>query len=350
VLAAGVHAAQEAGDELTAGALLCNLGGGAAEARDYGFAERWLDEAVAWCAERDLDSLRDHSMAWQARCQLEQGRWADATHTSAAVLRTTTGASAGRLMALTVVGRLRSRRGDPDASTPLDTAWSFVERSVDIRRKWPIAAARAELAWLSGATERIEKLVRPTYQLAVAAENPWATGELGHWLLVAGAATDPAARMAPPYALEADGDWSGAADTWRQLGCPYEVALALAEAADPGQRVVALNELQQLGAWPAAAVLAKRLREDGVKSLPRRPRRATRENPAQLTDRQLDVLNLIADGYRNADIAAALHISPKTVDHHVSAILAKLGVDSRQDAVRWVSARTAKDRTTQAGI
>ena len=69
--------------------------------------------------------------------------------------------------------------------------------------------------------------------------------------------------------------------------------------------------------------------------MPRQPRRATRDNPGRLTDRELDVLLLLSEGLRNVDIAARLHISPKTVDHHVSAILAKLGVGSRQEAARW---------------
>lgn len=339
LLTAGLQTARDAGDDLTVAALLCNLGAGAAEIRRYQLAEHWLGVSVDWCAERDLDSLRDHALSWQARCHLEQGRWTKATQTASAALRTAAvsgpGASVGRVLALTVIGQLRSRRGDPDAQTPLDTAWSLVESSSDIRRLWPVAAARAESAWLTGATAGIEELVATTYRLAVEAEHPWAVGELGHWLWVAGAATDLAARVAPPYALQATGDWAGAAQAWRDLGCPYEMALALAEVDDSERQLDALHELQSRGAWPAAEMLARRLREGGVRRLPRRPRRATRVNPAQLTERQLDVIGLLAEGLRNADIAARLHISPKTVDHHVSAILAKVGVVSRQDAARW---------------
>jgi DNA-binding CsgD family transcriptional regulator len=335
LLTAGLAAARDAGDDLTAAATLCNLGAGAAEIRQYQLAERWLGEAVAWCAERDFDILRDHARSWQARCHLSQGRWAEATQTSTWALHSADAAGVGQVLALVVIGTLRSRRGDPDPQTPLDAAWALVESSSDIRRLWPVAAARAEHAWLTGAGAGIEELVAPTYRLAVEAEHPWAAGELGHWLRVAGAATDPAARVAPPYALQATGDWAGAAQAWRDLGCPYETALALAEVDDSERQLVALHELQRYGAWPAAELLARRLREGGVRDLPRRPRRATRVNPAQLTERQLDVLGLLADGLRNADIAARLHISPKTVDHHVSAILAKVGVDSRQEAARW---------------
>jgi DNA-binding NarL/FixJ family response regulator len=106
---------------------------------------------------------------------------------------------------------------------------------------------------------------------------------------------------------------------------------------DPDRQLDALQRLHSRGAWPAAQLIARQLRTRGVRNLPRRPRGATRKNPAHLTERQLEVLGLLTDGLRNADIAARLHISAKTVDHHVSAVLAKLGVDSRQEAAKWAS-------------
>jgi DNA-binding NarL/FixJ family response regulator len=138
--------------------------------------------------------------------------------------------------------------------------------------------------------------------------------------------------------LQLAGDWAGAAERWRGLGCPYEAALALADAEEEAPLRRALEELQRLGARPAADVVARRLRELGVRRLPRRPRRATAANPAGLTARQLEVLGLLAADLRNAEIAARLHIAEKTVDHHVSAILAKLGVGSRREAARVAAA------------
>jgi DNA-binding NarL/FixJ family response regulator len=76
-----------------------------------------------------------------------------------------------------------------------------------------------------------------------------------------------------------------------------------------------------------------------VRGLPRRPRRATAANPAGLTARELEVLALLEADLRNAEIAARLHIAEKTVGHHVSAILAKLGVRSRREAARVARAR-----------
>jgi DNA-binding NarL/FixJ family response regulator len=64
----------------------------------------------------------------------------------------------------------------------------------------------------------------------------------------------------------------------------------------------------------------------------RGPRRQTLANPYGLTPRQLQVLCLLSEGLRNAEIAELLVVSEKTVDHHVSAVLAKLGVRNRTKA------------------
>ena len=78
--------------------------------------------------------------------------------------------------------------------------------------------------------------------------------------------------------------------------------------------------------------MARRLRELGA-SVPRGPRQTTRSNPANLTVRELEVLQLIAEGLRNAEIAERLVVSQRTIDHHVSAILRKLDAKTRGEAV-----------------
>ncbi len=122
------------------------------------------------------------------------------------------------------------------------------------------------------------------------------------------------------------------AQRWRRTGCRYEAALALSDSEDPRALREAFDELTQLDARPAAAIVARRLRELGERHLPRGPRQKTRANPAGLTTRELEVLPLLAAGLRNTEIAERLVVSPKTVDHHVSAILRKLGVRSRGQA------------------
>jgi DNA-binding NarL/FixJ family response regulator len=137
--------------------------------------------------------------------------------------------------------------------------------------------------------------------------------------------------MIRPFLLQINGDWQGAAAAWAQVGCPYEQARALAEG-DPEAQLAALTIFEQLEAWPMAEVVRQQLREVGTSVVPRGPRATTKENPFKLTNRQLEVLALLTKELTNAEIAARLHISPKTVDHHVSAVLSKLQVSSREKA------------------
>ena len=74
------------------------------------------------------------------------------------------------------------------------------------------------------------------------------------------------------------------------------------------------------------------MRDRGVKHIARGPRRATRANPIGLTEREMDVLKLLGRGFSNKKIARDLSISPKTVDHHITALLGKLEATSRGEA------------------
>jgi DNA-binding NarL/FixJ family response regulator len=136
----------------------------------------------------------------------------------------------------------------------------------------------------------------------------------------------------PPHQAALRGDWRAAADGFGALGATYSRALELASSGEVDPMLEALALLDELGAAPAARWVRGRLKELGVRSIPRGPQASTRENPAGLTDRQLDVLRLVAEGRTNAEIADELVLSVRTVDHHVSAVLAKLGVATRQEA------------------
>jgi DNA-binding CsgD family transcriptional regulator len=172
---------------------------------------------------------------------------------------------------------------------------------------------------------------------ATADSDPWSVGALARWARLAGG-RPPVGRAAGPFALELAGDWRAAARAWEALGCRYDAALArlAGDAAAVGQ---AVEVFQSLGARPAAARARQRLRHLGVHYGTRGPRAATRANPHGLTARQLEILQLVADGLTGHAIATRLHLSPKTVDHHVTAALTTLGVHSRADAVRAVFGR-----------
>lgn len=195
-----------------------------------------------------------------------------------------------------------------------------------------LATAQAEIAWLESRTEDIDTATAAALDLAVQRRAPWVMGALADWRRKAGIDEAPPAGAAEPYAFQLAGAWEQAADAWSKLGCPYEAALARAEVGDEESLRHALEELQRLGALPASRLVARRLRALGARGLSRGPRDTTRQNPAGLTAREVEVLRLLTQGLRNAQIAGLLYLSSRTVDHHVSAILRKLGASTRGEA------------------
>jgi DNA-binding CsgD family transcriptional regulator len=216
-----------------------NLGTGSVAVRAYALGDRHLDAGIAYCTEHDLTSWVAYMVGWRARSELDQGHWDDAGATASGVLAAPDVPPPTRITPLTVLGRLRARRGDPDAWGPLDEALELSRGMGEVQRIAPVAGARAEARWL----------------------------------------------------------------------------------------------------------IARDLRQAGARDVSRGPRAATRGNPAGLTARELEVVGLLAEGLRNAEIAGRLFVSEKTAAHHVSAVLRKLGVSTRSQArPRPLGGASPKDR------
>jgi DNA-binding CsgD family transcriptional regulator len=292
------------------------LAGAAVERRLHDQAERYLTEGLAWSSERGLELFRLYLLAYRGRSWLDQGRWTDAADAASAVLRLRRTSATPGIVALTTLGLVRARRGDPGRHELLDEAWLLAEPTGELARLGPVAAARAEAAWLDGDFEGVATATESALALAVQRRSARRVVELVAWRRRAGIET--------PLP-----DWADA-EPW--AACPYEEAIALADGDAEAPLRRALDELQRVGAQPATTIVARRLRELGARGVPRGPRRRTRENPFGLTSRQLEVLALLADGRRNAEIADRLVLSERTVDHHVGAILRKLEARTRGEA------------------
>ncbi|WP_405623438.1 ATP-binding protein [Streptomyces sp. NBC_01396] len=243
-----------------------------------------------------------------------------------------------RCPALTVLARVRTRCGRPGADELLAEAREIAVRTRELQRTGPVAAALAEAAWLRGDLDAVVEAVAPFHaqarDLAVVPHR----AELGYWLTKAGHPPFPADDSGHPYALQARGQWRRAAALWHTAGCPYEYAVALAESPEPADKLTALARLDALGAEPPAHLLRTELRRLGVPHVPRGPVAATRGNPAGLTERQLQVMRLLAQGLTNGEIADRLVVSVRTVDNHVRAVLDKLDAPTR----RHVAVRAAQ--------
>jgi ATP/maltotriose-dependent transcriptional regulator MalT len=330
--------ADAAGLDEDAARALVNLVEAASGLKRFDLVDRYRDEAIDYLTERDVDLglYRRRLESDLAEVALERGRWQEATELATALLGERRTAGVIRLKALTVLGRLRARRGDTDPWSLLDEALALSGSQGERDLLCALRAGRVEAAWLEGNSARACAEAEAARALALGVESAladqWWRGELGFWAWRGGALDRLAAGAAEPYALHVGGRYRAAASAWEAIGCPYQQALALADSENEEDLRKALEIFQSLGARPAAGLVAERLRALGVRKIPRGPRLRTQLNPAGLTSRELEVLALLGQGLRNVDIAERLVVSPKTVDHHVSAILRKLGVPTRSAA------------------
>jgi DNA-binding CsgD family transcriptional regulator len=307
-----------------------NLSCVSSEVYRFQHAQYYTMEGAAYAAEHGLEIFQLYMLAWQSLTHLRLGRWSEAADVASAVLGRPGVSVTSRITALAALGYLRTRDGDPDAHVALDEALDLSKEIESLHRIGLVRAARAEAAWQAGDRERTLGEARAVYDLAVSKQHPWFTGELAFWRWRAGDEVTIPEWTAKPFALHIAGDWRAAAEEWERLGCPYEQARALADG-DIEAQIAALEIFERLGALPASQALRQRMQAAGVR-VPRKPRASTRENPFGLTHRQVEILRLLTEGLSNAEIATRLHISAKTADHHVSAVLAKLDVHSREDA------------------
>lgn len=327
---------------------LSNLGSGSGELMHLREAEGWLRRGMALATEHEIDSTDGYCAAWLGLVLMLRGRWDEAGSVAGELLARPGVVDMSRLMALLAVARLRTRRGDPGAQAVLDEALALAGPSSTLQRLAPTRAARAEAAFARGDLAGVAAEVNAALPLAQAKRHPWFIGELAYWGWRTGAITTPPEGCAEPYLLEMTGCWRQAAEAWVKLDCPYEQARALA-AGDTDAQQQALAIFDRLGAGPAAEALRRRLREAGVRGVARGARESTRAHPCGLTAAEMKVLRLLAEGLRNAEIAARVHRSVRTVDHHVAAVLAKLGVDSRLEAVRRAEREGWFARNGQSG-
>ncbi|GAA1465919.1 ATP-binding protein [Microbacterium thalassium] len=329
-------------DEQTARAY-CNLAYLAVVDRDREDADRWLDDGLDWTWAEDLAFWWDAMVDTRALHRLFRGDWDGALEDCA---RTIDGRRALQWQTCAAAARatILLRRGDPDAGT----AATFSDETVADGGPDTLmaTAVHAEAAWTAGgdATAAVAVLEREVH--ASRPPRPWLIAGVAFWL----AKIDPSlisddvrAMLPSPLARELSGDLAGAAAEWRDRGCAFEAAVLEGLADDPDALRRAFAELTALGADATLARLRRAAEERGVRSVPRGARATTAADPDGLTARQVEVLRLLGEMMTDAEIARRLTISEKTASHHVSAILARLGVGSRREAGTHARTRFPSD-------
>ena len=301
------------------------------EQRRLDVAADLLDVSIPLMLEHDLPICRVWQIGSRARLQLMVGEWDDAVADAELVLDAPSAPLARTWPSL--IRALVDLRRHGAGSGSLNDAWQLACRFAEPIRMLPVAAAIAELCWATGVSDDRMPQCRELLAGGPIAGLEWSRGELAVWLRRLGEDVDVTG-IAAPYRLVLDGAYEAAADEFHRLSMPYDAALALVDSGDPANAARALDILDRLGADAIAAKIRRDLRSQGVSAVPARRRAATLANAAGLTARQVEVLRLLNDGLTNAELAERLYLSVKTIDHHVSAILAKLEVGKRRDAVR----------------
>jgi DNA-binding CsgD family transcriptional regulator len=329
-LARALRLAREAGFEDLVALTYVIVVRTAGRLREYTISAPYVRAGVEYCSTRDFDVWRYYLLSWESNQLLAEGRWSEAAQTALVCLGDAN--PFARIHALVTLGLVRARRGDPDVWGPLDEAVALAEPRHELQWIAPVAIARAEAAWLEGRPEAAIRETELAYEDAKRLDA-WYVAGLSYWRWRAGVDEPVPSVGEEQYRLEMAGDWARASERWAAGGCAYSTAFALMDADDDDALRRALTELHALGAQPAAAIFARKLRARGALNVPRGQRPATRANPANLTPRELEVLALLIDGLHNNEIAGRLFLAERTVGHHVSAILRKLGVSNRIQAV-----------------
>jgi len=295
--------------------------------------EQQLADGLAHAGRVESENGRVALLALSTRLDLIRGRWDEAMATAGSLHAGETDDPLRRVASLVVEGLIRVRRGDDTGIDLLKRASERASAVSDIQRLGPVGVALAELLWLGKVNDAAEVLA--IGELARSSGHVRFRAELAVWFNRLGLEAIETPEVGPSPLLAAlAGDWRASAEGWATFGCPYHRLLALGFSDDPDAMREAVDEAMRLGAVATADRLRARLRELGHR-VSRGQGRSTLTNPGRLTRRQVDVVRLLARGQTNQQIAKTLFISAKTVDHHVSAVLTRLGVSDRQAAGRW---------------
>jgi predicted ATPase/DNA-binding CsgD family transcriptional regulator len=294
-------------------------------------AQDFLTRGIAYCIERDLDTWRDYMRGEQAELLTDLGRWSEAEHVARLVIDNLNTPPLSRYPSVLALAVIKTRRGEM-ADTLLQELARFLDTGLELQRLAPYAALIAERAWLG--LESAESAFQLLDNALSLSDDDMDISTLLVWKHKLGDDTSfgHEFRGDPVVGQMLAGEWLAAAEGWTKRLSPYWHAIALLDG-DKDAIYRSLEEFDKLGATAIANHVRTMIRERVGRVAPRGPRASTKANPGGLTMREMDVLRCIDLGESNSGIATRLFVSAKTVDHHVSSILAKLNARTRTEAV-----------------
>ena len=310
-----------------------NIGSNAVVMKDFLLAKKTLDEGIQYCEDRDLDLGTLYLLSFKARLNLEIGDWNQAENIAGNLIKNEGLPSVVKIGALYVLATIRMRRDSSDVVSLLLEAKEKTLKTMEPQRIVPVMAALLEYEWIAGKRLIESTILDDIVNMIKQKGNANESSVFAFWLLKVRNQKVPLREIFEGYKTDNSILAMKAANLWKRLGCPYEQALALFEGNDNDKRN-AISIVHELGADAVYEKMKFEMRASGIKHIPRGIRKSTRSNPANLSNRELDVLQLLKEGLQNKEIAGKLFISAKTVDHHISAIFFKLDVNSRTKAVQ----------------
>lgn len=321
-----------------------NLGSINLQQRNLLAANKYFSKGLEYGNEKDIYVFSLCMAGHFAKAKLHFGSWEESIELANYVLKHINVPPGNTVMPLNVLALIRARRNDPGALKLINECMTLALNMGEIEKIVSITAAKAEYFWLLNKLADFAEELKSIYFKVLKSKNPWAVGEIAYWVWKAGILNEIPEVIAKPYLLQIGKMWKDAAHLWEELHCPYEQALALSEGNEEAMKK-ALEIFGKLGASATIQLIKQKMRESGIKSIPKGPRKSTKINPAGLTARQMEVLKLLGKGLSNNEIGIELYISPKTVDHHISAIFSKLNIHSRTEAAAFIhSGETTKNR------
>jgi DNA-binding CsgD family transcriptional regulator len=310
-----------------------NLGHNELIIKDFELAKNTLEAGIKYCYERNLDSWTAYMLSSKARLLLETGHWSEAYRIADVLLKNEDQIPLVKIQVLVIAATIKMRCGDMEALPLLTEAKLNAFEAMEMQRIIPVVVALLEYEWITG-NSLIEKSdISSILSRAEQVGNVYENSELAFWLLKTKKQRFLLKMIHDSYNVSGVKMVTKAAAIWEKSGCSYQQALTLFEGTDDNKRK-AISIVQNLAADAVYQKMKLEMRTSGIKNIPRGMRKTTMSNPANLTNREVDVLQLLKEGLPNKEIGTRLFISSKTVDHHVTSLFFKLDVNSRTMAVK----------------